>query len=183
VGKYAHLSHIFQYHVCGHVSTHSAHSAIAILTDVVVEANQLSCELCFSLAKPVSLPLRHVDLPFPPFMMTQICEPTHLSMSSGRHQWAHMHDRRQCTYRGAEGFRVTWCWYNGDGQTDVQASDLEVQSRVELVRHVCLAPQSKSASQSPHAAASCILRLRPLANSTGRRPIAQGVPLCTSSAA
>jgi hypothetical protein len=96
-------------------------------------------------------PLRHVDLPFPPFMMTQICEPTHLSMSSGRGQWARMLARRQCTYRGAEGFRETWCRYNGDGQTDAQASDSEVQSRVELVRHVCLAPHSKSASQSPHA--------------------------------
>jgi hypothetical protein len=91
VNGYAHLSHVFQYHVYHVVSGHSTYNAIAILTDIVVEAYQLSRELCLSLAVHAPLPQPDIDLPLPPFIMTHICEPTHLSMSSGRRQWAHTH--------------------------------------------------------------------------------------------
>lgn len=51
-------------------------------TDVVVKAYKLAGEL-------YGLLIRHLlfvseFIPFPPFMMTHICEPTHLSMSSAR---------------------------------------------------------------------------------------------------
>lgn len=50
------------------------------LTDVVIKANEFAGEFCL-LFSNVPLQMLHV-VPFPLFMMTHICEPTHLSMSS-----------------------------------------------------------------------------------------------------
>ena len=57
----------------------------SIRTDVVVKTDKFSSELCYNLVLvPRSNSKKHI--PFPPFMMTHICEPTHLSMSSADDQ-------------------------------------------------------------------------------------------------
>lgn len=50
------------------------------LTDIVIKTKQLACEFFYMLANQIAV-TQSVS-PLPPFIMTQICEPTHLSMSS-----------------------------------------------------------------------------------------------------
>lgn len=60
----------------------------AVLTDVVVKANKGSAKLCSNVSMRLSASqfiIQACRVPFSPFIMTHILDPTHLSMSSIPH--------------------------------------------------------------------------------------------------
>lgn len=60
------------------------HTEGGLLTDVVIESHKRPAELCQYVSQ-IRPNTGFISLPLSPFIMTQIREPTHLSMSSVRH--------------------------------------------------------------------------------------------------